>query len=545
MMQKIGSVFLMLILATAILSANGAAQENNESLSNTWAVAPPAPRITEGDRRAELAARRAEVMKRISQKGILILFSTVPRVYTLDVDYPYRQENNLYYLTGIKQPGATLILVPGARKTREILFMPRRNPAAETWTGHMLSAEEARDRSGIQEVWDDSWFNSLLAFLAPRASEALTQRGTTPKMEEKRIEEWREDFRTLREAIRSGEGELHLLLPSEHESREFKTEQTLAAQMASMAVGLTVKNGWPILSELRLRKSPWELRLLQHANDITAEAFRRVYALTAPGVYEYEVQAEFDYTFRRHNADWGYPCIIGGGANATTLHYETNQDLLPDNGLLLMDCGAEYDHYTVDITRTIPVSGKFTKEQAEIYRLVYAAQMEAIKLIRPGVILTTSGPGLNSNPIYSRSAEIIKEGLLRLGLITSKANNEYRIWFMHGSTHWIGMNVHDVGNYTTPLAPGMVFTVEPGIYIRPDALDVLPKTPENEKFIAAVRPAFEKYKGIGVRIEDDVLVTEGEPKIISAVIPSKLEEIEAAMARLKQEINSTRPRAQR
>jgi Xaa-Pro aminopeptidase len=198
-----------------------------------------------------------------------------------------------------------------------------------------------------------------------------------------------------------------------------------------------------------------------------------------------------------------------------------------------MDCGAEFDHYTVDITRTIPVGGRFSKEQAEIYRLVYDAQAAAIAKIRPGVTLTTSGPGLHANPIYTASAEVIKDGLLRLGLITSKDNDEYRIWFMHGSTHWIGMNVHDVGDYATPLAPGMVFTVEPGIYIRPDALDVLPKTPENEKFIAAVRPAFEKYKGIGVRIEDDVLVTETGARVMSAAIPSKLEDVEAAMARLK------------
>lgn len=555
MMQKIGSLSLLLMMAmplnaqtggVGLISADRSSQENNSGLSSVWTAAPRTAKITEADRLAELTARRAEVLKRISPKGILILFSAVPRVYTLDVDYPFRQENNLYYLTGINQPGVTLILVPGAKKTREILFMPRRDPRTETWTGHMLSAEEARARSGIQEVWDDTWLNSLLAFLAPRASEILSQRGTLPKMEDKRIEEWREDFRTLREAIRIGEGELHLLIPFfERESREFKSEQALASQMASMAVGLTVKDAWPILSELRLHKSPWELRLLEHATDITAEAFHRVYAFISPGAYEYELQAEFEYTFHRHNAGWGYPCIIGGGANATTLHYETNQDLLPANGLVLMDCGAEYDHYTVDITRTIPVSGKFTKEQAEIYRLVYAAQMEAIKLIRPGIVLSSPGTRLNSNPIYTRSAEIIKEGLLRLGLITSKDNDEYRTWFMHGSTHWIGMNVHDVGNYATPLAPGMVFTVEPGIYIRPDALDVLPKTPENEKFIAAVRPAFEKYKGIGVRIEDDVLVTEGEPKVMSAAVPSKLEEIEAAMARFKQKRNSTPQRTPR
>lgn len=555
MMKKIASGLLLLILAivihaqigiVSVTKADDSTKENN-SLSTFWQSAPPAPTISEADRLRDLAARRAEVVKRIGQKGMLILFSGTPRVYTLDVDYPFRQENNLYYLTGIKQAGATLILIPGAKKTREILFMPRRNPAAETWTGHMLSVEEARARSGIQEVWDEAGLNSFLAFLAPRARPILAQRGEITTLDDKRIAEWRDDFQTLRDAIRNSEGELHLLLPQpspvDRESREFRSEQIFAAQMASMAVGLTVRNASPIFAELRVRKSPWELSLIQHAIDITAEAFYRVYALASPGVHEYELQAEFEYTYRRHNADWGYPCIVGGGANATTLHYETNQDPLPANGLLLMDCSAEYDHYTGDITRTIPVGGKFTKEQAEIYHIVYAAQMEAIKRIRPGVRLSTSGAGLNTNPIYSASADVIKEGLLRLGLITSKDNNEYRIWFMHGSTHWIGMNVHDVGDYTTALAPGMVFTVEPGIYIRPDALDVLPKTPENEKFIAAVRPAFEKYKGIGVRIEDDVLVTEGEPKVMSAAIPSKLEEVEAAMARLKQEAIPSRPRA--
>ena len=556
-MQKIVSSLLLLLLAMSINAQNGIVSligtdksaQDNLTPAAFWHIDPAAPTITEADRLRELASRRAGVMKRIGQKGMLILFSGTPRVYTLDVDYPFRQENNLYYLTGIKQAGATLVLIPGAKKTHEILFMPRRNPAAETWTGHMLSVEEARTRSGIQEVWDDASLNGFLAFLAPRASGILAQRGEVIKSDDKRVESWRDDFQTLRDAIRNSEGELHLLLPLpspvDRESREFRAEQIFAAQIASMAVGLTVRNAAPIFAELRLRKSPWELSLIQHAIDITAEAFYRVYALASPVVHEYELQAEFEYTYRRHNADWGYPCIVGGGANGTTLHYITNQDPLPASGLLLMDCSAEYDHYTGDITRTIPVSGKFTKEQAEIYRIVYAAQMEAIKRIRPGVKLSTSGGGLNTNPIYTASAEIIKEGLLRLGLITSKDNDEYRIWFMHGSTHWIGMNVHDVGDYSTPLAPGMVFTVEPGIYIRPDALDVLPKTPENEKFIAAVRPAFEKYKGIGVRIEDDVLVTEGEAKVMSAAVPSKLEEVEAAMSRLKQEGISSRPRPSR
>jgi Xaa-Pro aminopeptidase len=507
-----------------------------------WHIAPPAPAISEADRLAELAARRSAVMKRIGERGVLVLFSAEPRVYTNDVDYHYRQENNLYYLTGIKQSGATLVLIPGAKKVREILFMPRPNPLAETWTGHMMTIEESRARSGIQEVWDDSLVNPLLAFLAPLTSQVLSQRDALRKLEPGKHSEWREEFQSVMNAIAKGEGELYLLLDRQLESREYRKEQAFASQIVPISSGLTIKNAAPIFAELRLRKSPWELRLIQQAIDITDEAFHRAFALAAPGIHEYEVQAEFEYTYRRRNADnWGYPCIVGAGANATTLHYITNQDALPSGGLLLMDCSAEYDHYTGDITRTIPVSGKFTKEQADIYNIVYEAQMESIKRVRAGNLVGSARPGqLDPNTVQGRAARIVIDGLFRLGLITSKDNEEYRVWFMHGTSHWIGMNVHDVGDYLTPLGQGMVLTVEPGIYIRPDALDVLPKTPENAKFIAAVRPAFEKYKGIGVRIEDDVLVTDGEPKIMSASVPSKIEEVEAIMTRLRQELASAR-----
>jgi Xaa-Pro aminopeptidase len=526
-----------LVAGTTGLSRVIATGSKAQTTSSPWQVAPPAPTISEAERLAELAVRRREVIKRIGEQGILLLFSAEPRVYTNDVDYPYRQENNLYYLTGIKQAGVTLVLIPGAKQTREILFMPKPDPAQETWTGHMLTIEEARARSGIQTVWDETLLNGFLAFLAPRARSVLAQRGPISRVDEQYLKRWREDFQPLTEAIRKEKAELYLLIPPERDSREFRQEQVFAAQLSSVATGLTIKNAMPIFAELRLRKSPWEVRLLQHAVDISAEAFHRVFALARPGMYEYEIQAEFEYIFRKRNADnWGYPCIVGSGVNATTLHYIANQDPLPEDGLLLMDCAAEYDHYSADVTRTIPISGKFTRQQAEIYRIVYEAQQEAIKLVRPGNFVgTRRDPKIASNSIHGRAVEVIKEGLLRLGLITSKESEQYRIWFMHGTSHWIGMNVHDLGDYSTPLAPGMVLTVEPGIYIRPDALEVLPKGPENEKFIAAVRPAFEKYKGIGVRIEDDVLVTEGEPQVMSAAIPSKLEELEAAIARLRQE----------
>jgi len=505
--------------------------------SNIWRVAPPPPTISERDRLAELASRRADILKRIGDKGMMVLFAAEPRVYTNDTDYPYRQENNLFYLTGIKQDGVTLVLIPGGKKTREILFIPKADPSKETWTGHMLTLDEARNQSGIQTVWYASALNPLLTFLVPRAASVIAQQLKSEGRETDHRDEWREEFKSLTDAIRQGNGELYLLLPGEADSREYRQEQAFASQMASVAAGLSIKNAMPMFGALRLHKSEWELQLMQYAVDVTDEAFRRAFALAAPRVHEYEVQAEFDYTFRRRHADnWAYPSIVGGGVNATTLHYDTNQDALPANGLLLMDCAAEFNHYTADITRTIPLSGKFTKEQADIYRIVYDAQIAAINAVRTGNRVGRRIENkIDPKSVHGRAVEVLKDGLLRLGLITSKDTEEYRTWFMHGTSHWLGMNVHDDGDYDSPLAPGMVLTVEPGIYIRPDALDVLPKTPENDKFIAAVRPAFEKYKGIGIRIEDDVLVTSGEAKILSSALPSKLEDVERVIAELKRE----------
>lgn len=507
-------------------------------VAEMWKIAPPSPKISESEWLRELRFRRAEAAKRLGENGVLVLLSAEPRLYTNDVDYHYRQENNLYYLTGIRQQGVVLVMIPGAKKTREILFMPERNPQFETWNGRMLSFDEGRKLSGIDEVWDIRMLNGFLGYLAPRAEQAISLGGYTKPVAETLKEQWNDDFGPVIEKIKADRGELHLLIPTGRDLREYRQEHELAGRITGAKAGLTVKSAHPIFAELRLIKSPWELKLMQHAVDITAEAFHRVFAAAAPAMYEYEIQAEFEYTFRRRNADnWGYPCIVGAGPNATTLHYITSQDRLDDGALLLMDCAAEYDHYTADITRTLPITGKFNREQADIYRIVYDAQMESIKAVRPGNLVNTRrDPKITPDSVHGRSVEVIKEGLLKLGLITSKENNEYRTWFMHGTSHWLGMNVHDVGDYSNPLAPGMVLTVEPGIYIRPDALDVLPKTPENERFIKAVRPAFEKYKGIGVRIEDDVLVTEKGSKVLSAGIPSKLEDVERTMQMLRSEL---------
>jgi Xaa-Pro aminopeptidase len=214
--------------------------------------------------------------------------------------------------------------------------------------------------------------------------------------------------------------------------------------------------------------------------------------------------------------------MVACGPNATTLHYDESQGQVKSGDLLLMDIGAEYGHYSADVTRTFPVNGKFSTVQAEIYQIVYNAQDAAAKAARPGAFVSD---------VNRAATEVIKEGLFKLGLITDRNSNQFRIWFFHDTSHWLGMNVHDVGYYGTRLEPGMVFTNEPGIYVRADALDNLPKTPENEKFIAAVTPAFEKYKTIGVRIEDDMLVTPEGVKWLTAALPRSMSEIEDFIAR--------------
>jgi Xaa-Pro aminopeptidase len=528
-MRAFRSAAVLLLLSNAMHPA--AAELFAESAkSSVIRMAPPAPVFDEATRLAELASRRARVGQAIGEKGILILFSTEPRVYANDVNYEYRQENNLYYLTNLKQKGATLVLTPGNKVVPAILFLPRRNAAAETWTGHMYSAEEAGQVSGIKEIWEASEFQPFLQALRnrqpyrPKPEKILMSSGSA-SLESPTSSAW--GFEKVFAAAGKNDGEIYLLVPGAGDSLEYRQEQRFASDWSSSASGFSNKNATPIFAEMRLRKSPLEIALMQHAIDITTEAHERAWVAAADAKWEYEVDAQVAYTFKLRNADhWGYPSIVGCGPNATTLHYEESQGQVKPGELVLMDVGAEYDHYSADVTRTFPVNGKFSPTQAEIYQIVYDAQQAAAMAARPGATVSD---------VHRASAEVIKDGLLRLGLITDRNSDQYRIWFMHGTSHWLGMNVHDVGNYGTKLEPGMVFTNEPGIYIRPDALDNLPKTMEKEKFIAAVRPAFEKYKSIGVRIEDDMLVTAGAVKWMTEALPRKMAEIEDFIARGRRE----------
>ncbi|MBV8855336.1 MAG: aminopeptidase P family protein [Acidobacteria bacterium] len=488
--------------------------------------APAAPEFTEVERHAELRARRERVMAKLGPNSLLVLFSAEPRVYTNDVDYEFRQENNLYYLTALRQRGATLVMLRGAEApAREILFLPRRNPAAETWTGHMYSPEEARALSGVGEIWDAREFEPFMQAVRTRNSYRPAPQAvllSTPSAQPAPPA----DFLA---AMSKNEATLYLLLTGGEHNHEYERERAYSVAWAANSGGLSVRSAWEVFAEMRQRKSPYELRLMQHAVDISIEGHQRAQAVASRAKWEYEVEAELDYTYKRRNADnWGYPSIVGCGPNATTLHYEESQGRVRPGDLLLMDAAAEYEHYSADVTRTFPVSGKFTTTQAEVYNIVLAAQEAAFRAVKPGARLSD---------VHNAALEVIKDGLLRLGLITDRNSLQYRVWFMHGTSHWLGMNVHDVSARDEgKFEEGMVFTVEPGIYVRPDALDNLPKTPENEKFIAAVRPAFEKYKGIGVRIEDDVVVTADGYRNLSAALPRTINDIEAFMARAQREV---------
>src|SRR5579872_4120599 len=440
-----------------------------------WKVAPLPPASWQRDRAADLAARRKAAAEQIGDRGILILWAAEPRNYAGDIDWPYRQENGLYYLTSIAQEGSALVMIPGGNGPHEILFLPPSNPAQETWTGHILTAEEGRKISGIETVWDARLLNQFLSVLLPQASAMFpapaaagrggrSGRGPAPPPA---LPDLRPSFGGIMDAIAKGEAQLYMV--SQGHAAEYPRELEFAAKLPTYYPTLKVNNAARMLGNLRTVKSPREIDLLQHAVEITAEAFQRAYAVAVPGTSEHEIQAQFEFTFLRRNAHWGYPCIVASGVNATTLHYESNQDTMKTGDLLLMDDAAEFDGYSVDITRTIPVSGKYSKEQAAIYRLVWEAQQAGIDAARPGH---------TGSDVTAAANKVFRDGLYKLGLITDpNSDQQVRVWFIHGITHGIGLNVHDPGG--RELQPGMAITMEPGLYIRTDALDNLPQTEEN------------------------------------------------------------------
>lgn len=422
---------------------------------------------------AFFAAHRQALMQ--AMEGGLAIVSAQPEIpRNDDAGYPYRQDSDFWYLTGFEEPDAVAVLRPeAAAGERFALFVRPRDPANEIWTGHRAGVDGARERHGADIAYV---IDSLDAVLPRWLAEVRTVYWDASK-----------DHPWAQEGLR-------------HRLEKWVEEDPAAARRLLGAD--------EILAGLRLIKSPQEIEYLQQAIDLTSAAHRAALAAIRPGMYEYEVEALIEYVFRsRGSQRVGFNSIVGSGPNATTLHYEENERRMEADDLVVMDIGAEWNYYTADITRTAPVDGEFDQEERAIYQLVLDAQRAAIDRIRPGVTV---------GAVHARAAEVITEGLVRLGVLRGTvAENleagEYRRFFMHGTSHWLGLDVHDVGSYAEPLRPGMVLTVEPGIYIRDGADGVDPK-----------------WWNIGVRIEDDVLVTGDGHRVLSTG-PREIDEIEAIM----------------
>ncbi|MCZ6878489.1 MAG: aminopeptidase P family protein [Acidobacteria bacterium] len=458
---------------------------------------------------ADLVHRRESVLQKMGNRGMLILFSADRRPYSGDIAYEFRQENNLFYLTGIRQPDTTLVLMPQNSSRREILFLSDRNPQREIWDGKMLSPQEASEVSGIQTIWSASEFDSFLD---------STLNGHPYQNDNSfQSSEYRDFFADLEKNVAN----IFLLMePKARMIEEVRPELPFANRLRERFTGIQIKDASLIFHQLRVIKSPYELKQLREAIDITVQALIQAMQSLHPGIWEYEVEALIEYVFKKRNSfDWAFPSIVASGPNATTLHYQKSQRQTQDGELLLMDIGAEYNYYAADITRTIPVNGKFTPEQAAIYQIVLKAQEAAIASIRPGASLSA---------VHQRAVDELKEGLLRLGLITDTSSHQYRVFTIHGIGHFVGLDVHDV-SYGEHLESNMVLTVEPGIYVREDSEERLAKQGVNEKELEKIRPALRKFMNIGVRIEEDVLVTENGYQVLSEGAPREIHEIEARM----------------
>jgi Xaa-Pro aminopeptidase len=462
--------------------------------------------------REDLQARRGRLMGTLGSGSMAILWSAPARVYSRDVDYEYRQDSDLLYLTGIEQPDTILILVPGSPRRSEVLFITPSNPRQEHYVGKFLTKEEARARTGIETVLLTTEFEGFLSAMFNRRSFGLP------------VDEARDnnDYDGFFKALDEGTARLALRLEgTPGMSEPLSDEYAFANRARERLLGARIINLAPHVHGLRQVKTPYEQRLLAESVDISSEAHIAGMRAARPERFEREVESAIESVYLARGAMApGYPSIVGSGPNATTLHYSASSRRMNEGDLLLVDAAANYQGQTGDITRTYPVGGRFTPAQREIYELVLAAQDAGMKAARIGAKTLD----------IERSAEaVIKDGLLKLGLITDAAGPQFRTWYTHGICHWIGMDVHDVGDYKRPLEAGMAFVIEPGLYIRPEALDQLPDTPENRAFREKVGPAVKKYAGIGVRIEDSFLLTGKELVRLSAKVPRTTQEIDDFM----------------
>jgi len=453
----------------------------------------------------DLSSRRARVMERLGPDAMLVLWSAPPQRYSLDIDYEYRQDSNFYYLTGVTQEGSILVLMPGNESRREILFIKDKDPVQEHWRGRTLTADEARARTGIASVLTTSQFEGFVASV-------LGRHGSGPISDH--------DAARFFEALSADRAKLALAYESGGAAEPAPVAVQFANRMRERFGGFTVANVGSVFNDLRTVKTPYERSVLLKSVEISSDAQMAGMRAARPGAYEYEVKAAIEAVHRSRGAiGWSYPSIVGSGPNATILHYPDSERQMEPGDLLLVDAACNYGYMAADITRTYPVSGAFSAVQKDIYRIVLQAQEEGIK--------ASGRAGATLQDIHAATVEVIKAGLLKLGLITDAHGEQYRMWYTHGASHYIGIDVHDVGNRTRALQPGMAFTIEPGIYIRQSALDALPRTPENAALIERVQPAVRRYADIGVRIEDSFLMENSGVRNLSAAVPKTIDGVEA------------------
>ncbi|HLM54848.1 MAG TPA: Xaa-Pro aminopeptidase [Pyrinomonadaceae bacterium] len=424
----------------------------------------------------------AEFMRRMEPNSVAILPSGREVTRSNDTEFRFRQDSDFYYLTGFNEPHSVAVIAPG-RDERFTLFVRPRDPEKEVWTGRRAGVEGAKETFGADAAFPVEEFHAKLGDILNGARNLYYRLGGQPDMDQAVISQ----LARMRSMGRRGVQPPHAVI-----------------------------DPGTILHEMRLFKTDEEMRHMQRAADIAAEAHREAMKQARPGMREYEVEALIEYVFRRSGAGApAYSSIVGAGSNATILHYINNDAEIKPGDLLLVDAGAEYEGYASDITRTFPVAGRFTEPQREIYELVLDCQQQCIEMVAPGVTL---------EDMHKRSVEILTEGMVRLGLLQGDVQKlieeeQYKKFYMHRLGHYLGMDVHDVGSYQQDgepraVEPGIVMTVEPGIYISETAEGVP-----------------DKYRGIGVRIEDDVLVTPDGHKVLTDAAPKQVEEIEALTAR--------------
>lgn len=430
----------------------------------------------------EFAERRRKLMDRMAQDSIAILPAAPERVRNRDVLHPFRQDSDFHYLTGFGEPEAVLALIPGREHGETVLFCKERNPEKELWDGFLVGPEGAIEHYGVDDAFPIADIDDILPGMLEGRSRVYYPLGKDPAFDS-RVMDW---LKVLRSKVRTGAHPPGELVALEH-----------------------------LLHDMRLFKSPAEIRVMAKAGQISAEAHCRAMKRARQGGFEYHLEAELIHTFMEHGArSTAYPSIVGGGANSCILHYIENCAPLNDGDLVLIDAGCELECYASDITRTFPVSGRFSPEQKAVYDVVLAAQYAAIEAVKPGN---------HWNQPHEAALEVLTQGLIELGILSGTleealASEAYKPFFMHRTGHWLGLDVHDVGDYRVGdawrlLEPGMVLTIEPGLYISPTNTDVE-----------------EKWRGIGIRIEDDVLVTKEGCRNLTEGVPKTTDEIEALMA---------------